>query len=274
MLIRRFVATFMIVLGLLGLAACAVGVYTVWKAEVRLQRANDRAFALVDRGLEAVADRVRRTQQRVEQSRITTSEITHGLRNWATREAKDRLVAKLEIETRTEKLAGQLNAADQWLEASTDSVRDVQHALELGHSLGASVDPASLEEALATLASIRGRLQEAEQSVAEVRGFATVVAGENDENRVVRVLKIMARIIVTITDIGPRLERLATRIADAQADAKEAKTRTSNYLFWAAIGCTVILAWIAAGQLALCVLGVRRFRFHRDSIIAGAGMNR
>ncbi len=98
--------------------------------------------------------------------------------------------------------------------------------------------------------------------------------GESDENRVARVLKILARIIVTITDIGPRLDRLATRIADAQADAKVAKTRTSRYIFWAAIGCTVILAWIAAGQLALCVVGVRRFRFHRDSIFVGAGMNR
>jgi hypothetical protein len=260
MLFRRFVATLMVALGLLGLAACAVGVYAVWKTEARLQQANDRAFALIDRGLGAVEDRVRRAQQRVEQSRITTSEITHGLRDWATKEAKDRLVAKLEIESRTEKLAGQLHAADLWVEDSTDSVRNAQKILELSQSLGAGVDPASLEEALGTIASIRGRLQEAEQSVAEVRGFATAVEGESDENRVVRVLKILARVVVTITDIGPRLHRLAARIADTRADAQATKARTSNYIYWAAIGCTVILAWIAAGQLALCVWGRNRWR--------------
>ena len=260
MLFRRVTAVLMLALGLLGLAACAAGGYAVWRAEARLQRANDRAFALVDRGLGAVEDRVRRTQQRVEQSRITTNEITQGLREWATREAKDRLVVQLEIETRTEKLAGQLHDAGLWLEASTDSVRDLQQALELGRSLGAEVDPASLEEVLETLVSIRSRLQEAEQSVDEVRGFATAVGGETDENRVARVLKLLARVVVTITEIAPRLDRLAARIADTRADAQQGKARTSSYILWTAIGCTVILAWIAAGQLALCVWGRNRWR--------------
>jgi hypothetical protein len=49
----------------------------------------------------SVEDRVRRTQQRVEQSRITTGEITQGLQGWATREAKDRLAAQFDLETRT-----------------------------------------------------------------------------------------------------------------------------------------------------------------------------
>ena len=127
-------------------------------------------------------------------------------------------MARLDLETRTEKLAGQLHAADLWLEASTDSVRDIQQVLELGRSLGAEVDPASLEEALETLAGIRGQLQEAEQSVDEIRGFATAVGGESDENRVARVLKLLARVVVTITEIGPRLDRLAARISDTRAE--------------------------------------------------------
>jgi DNA repair ATPase RecN len=257
---RRFTSVLMIALGLLGLAACAAGAYAVWKVESRLQQANDRTFALVDRGLGAVEDRVRHTRQSVEKSRITTSEITHSLRDWATRKVEDRLVTQLEIEARTEKLAGQLLAADLWLDSSADSVRDFQQVLEVGRSLGAEVDPASLDDALETLASIRGRLQEAEQSVAEVRGFAIAVRGESDENRTARVLKLLARVLVTITEIGPRLERLADRVASARVDANEAKASTSAYILWTAIGCSGILAWIAAGQLALCVWGRQRWR--------------
>jgi len=260
MLFRRFTSILMIALGLLGLAACAAGVYAVWKVESRLQQANDRAFALVDRGLGAVEDRVRRTQERVEKSRITTNEITQSLKDWATRKVEDRLVTQLEIEARTEKLAGQLRVADLWLESSADSVRDFQQVLEVGRSLGAAVDPASLEEALSTLASVRGRLQEAEQSVAEVRGFATTMQGESGESRAARVLKLLARVLVTITEIGPRLERLADRISGTRADAAEAKAKTSTYILWTAIGCSAILAWIAAGQLALCVWGRHRWR--------------
>jgi hypothetical protein len=169
-------------------------------------------------------------------------------------------VTQLEIEARTEKLAGQLLAANLWLDSSVDSVRDFQQVLEVGHSLGADVDPASLDDVLATLASVRGRLQEAEESVAGVRGFVTAVTGESDENRGARVLKLLARVLVTITEIGPRLERLADRVASARADAKEAKASTSSYILWTAIGCSGILAWIAAGQLALCVWGRQRWR--------------
>ena len=167
---------------------------------------------------------------------------------------------RLEIEARTEKLAGQLHAADVWIESSADSVRDFQQVLEVGRSLGAEVDPASLEEALATLTAVRGRLQEAEQSVAEVRGFATAVQGESGENRTARVLKLLARVLVTITEIGPRLERLADRVSGSRVDAREARAKTSTYILWTAIGCSAILAWIAAGQLALCRWGRNRWR--------------
>jgi hypothetical protein len=260
MLFRRVAAVFILAFGLLGLAACAAGGYAVWWSEARLQRANDRVFALIDQGLVSVEDRVRRTQQRVEQSRITTSEITQGLQAWASLQAKDRLAARFDLETRTEKLSGQLRAADQWMEASTDSVRDIQQALELARSLGAEVDPASLNEAIVTLAGIRGKLQEAEQSVDEIRGFATAVGGGSDESRVARVLRLLARVVVTITEIAPRLDRLAARIADTRTDAQQGKAKTSAYILWTAIGCTVILAWIAAGQLALCVWGRNRWR--------------
>src|SRR5262249_22162639 len=155
------------------------------------------------------------------QSRITTSEITLALRDWATRKAEERLVVRLEIEPRAEKAAGQLLAADLWLEDSADTVRDAQEVRELGRSPGAGVDPASLEQVLEPLASTRSQVQEAEQSVAEVLEFARAVGGEADENRVARVLKLLARVLVTITEISPRLDRLAGRISDTRAGAQQ-----------------------------------------------------
>jgi hypothetical protein len=147
-----------------------------------------------------------------------------------------------------------------WIEDSADSVRDLREVLELSRSLGARVDPASLNQVLDTLASVRIRVQEAEQTVAEVRGFATAVGGESDENRAARVLKLLARVLVTIGEISPRLDSLAARISETRADAQQLKARTSSYILWAAVGCSVILAWIAAGQLALCVWGRNRWR--------------
>lgn len=251
-LFRRIVAAPALAFGLLGLVVCAVGGYVVWTVEDRLQRANDRAFALIDRGLGTGEERVRRTRERVEQSRITTTEITQAFREWATRTAEERLVIQLEIEPRTEKLAGQLRAADLWLESSADSIRDVQEVLELARSLGARVEPASLEPALDTLALVRAEVQEAEQTIAEVREFETPGL---EENRAVRVLKLLARVLVTLSEAGPRLDRLSDRISEAQANSQQAQRKASSGILWAAVGCSVILAWFAAGQLGLCVWG-------------------
>ena len=72
--------------------------------------------------------------------------------DWVRAPLRDALAARFDLETRTEKLSGLLRAADLWMEASTDSVQDIQQALELARSLGAEVDPASLNEAIVTLA--------------------------------------------------------------------------------------------------------------------------
>lgn len=262
-LLRRLVSVLMLAAGLLGSAACAAATYAVWRVEVRLQQANDRAFDLIDRGLGAVEDRVRRVRERVEQSRITTGELSAKLRDWATRKAEERLVAKLEVERRAGQLEGQLRAADLWLESSEGSIRDAQGFLDLGRSLGADVDPGWLNEPLETLAAIRAKVREAEREAEEIREFASPEI-EVDENRLARVLRLTARVVVTVTEISPRLDRFANRVSDVRADARGVQEQTSRRILWGAIGCTVVVVWVAAGQLALCVWGRRLLRRRPD----------
>ena len=205
-MLKRVAAFLALVLGLLGVVACCAGVYAVWLVGSRLERANETVFAAIDRGLAAVEDRVRGVRQRVAESKITTSEVTQKLREWTTKKGKDRLVARFEVESRTEKLAGNLHMADVWLGTSAESVRDTQRLLELGQRLGAGADPASLDEVLERLLCARGKLQEAERAVVELREFATGNVGESEESRLARAAKILARILVTLGEVEPRLE--------------------------------------------------------------------
>jgi len=204
--------------------------------------------------LASAQDRVRSVQKRVRESRITTTEIGQSLRDWGTRKTKERLVSQFEIESRAEKLAGHLQTADSWLEISTESVRSVQQVLELGNSMGASLDPASLEEVLEKLTALRSTLQQSERTVDEIREFA-VNKGESDEKRLSRVTKLLGRIVVTIGEIDTRLEEPVTRLSELQTDARQLKTRISHYIFLTALGGSLVLAWIAAGQAALCLCG-------------------
>ena len=114
-MLKRVVALLAMFLGFLGVIGCFLGAYAVWLAGSRLDRANDRVFAIVDRSLAAARDRVLSVQQRVQESKLTTDEIGKHLRDWTAKQGAERVVARLEIEGKANKLAQKLQQADVWL---------------------------------------------------------------------------------------------------------------------------------------------------------------
>jgi hypothetical protein len=268
-LLKRVVSPLAAALGLVGVVACLAGAYAVWRAGARLDRANERVFAVLDTGLASARDRVRGVRDRVRESRITTARITEGLRDRAGQKVTGRLAAQLEIERRAETLAGHLRTADLWLEASADSVRGVQQVLELGNSVGAPVDPAGLEDVVVLLTSLRGKLLQAEQAVDGIREFTAAGEGESDESRFARVTKLLARILLTIGEVDARLDEAVGRLTEVQAGAQQWKARASRCIVLATVGSYLLLAWIAAGQAALCLCGRKGCRRSRTSADAG-----
>ncbi len=262
---KRLVALLALAAGFVGIPACIVGALAVWSLAARLERINAAVFAMLDKGLAAAQDRARSVQERVKESKITGTEIEQRFRDWGTRKAKEGLVSQLEIEGRAEKLSGHLKTADAWLEMSAESVRSVQQVLELGNSIGAPLDPASVQEALSTILSLQNTLQEAERTVDEIREFAANKAGESEEIRLPRVTKLLGRVLVTIGEMDTRLQDSITRLSELQTHARELKAKTSGYILVASIACYVFLAWIAAGQAALFQWGLS----NRKRLVAG-----
>ncbi len=254
MFFRRIAGLVALAMGLAGVVACGAGAYGVWRVQTRLDRANDKVFDGVDRGLSAAQNRIPVARERVRQAKITTDEVAEALRGWTTKQAQERVAAKLEIDSRAEKLAGHLHAVDLRLDASEMAVRDVRQLLELGQNLGADVDPASTDDVLELLAQVQGTLRETEQTVAEVRKF-TDPNRESVEDRLARVVKLLARVVATFADIESRLDRCAARLAELRADAQRLHEKTSTRIWQGALGCYGLLAWMAAGQAALARWG-------------------
>jgi hypothetical protein len=257
MFFKRIAALLFMTLGILGVVACLLGIYGVWIAGSRLNLANDKVFAAVDRGLASGQEHIRGVQKRVQESKITTSEISAKLRDWSITQAKERLAAELEIERRTEKLSGQLQVADTWLQTSSESVRSVQQLLEVGNSLGARLDPAALEEVLEALAKAQNALQKTQVVVEEVRDFAT--GKEEEASRLARVMKLLERALLTIGQVDTRLENPIKRLAEMRTEAHELKSTVYQYILWTTVGCCLLLCWIAAGQAALLWCGWKSF---------------
>jgi hypothetical protein len=269
---HRVVGFVALAFGIVGLAGCAAGAYGVWLAWSRLDRVNDRVFDAIDRGLGVVQDRVPVVRQRVRDAKVTTAEITEAVRTRTAKKVQDHVVTQLEVERRIETLSGRLQAADLRLDASTDAVLDVRELIELGESLGAAVNPASSDELLELLASLRGTVQEAERAVEEIRRFVAPGPEESFGDRSARVAKTLARILLTLSDVDRRLDDFAARLSEVRTGARRSQARTSRYILWGSVVCYGLLTWVAAGQAALSRCGWRRRR--RGRFAAGQSAER
>jgi hypothetical protein len=253
MLIKKVLALLALMFGLLGVLACVAGIYAVWRLKSRLDHANEKVFTALDKGLTHARDRVCAVQKRVQDSKITTSEIVEVLRDWTTRKLQERLTAQAALESRVEKLDGYLQTADAWLETASESIRGAGQVLELSQSLGAPVDPALLVALFEKLTWLRTTIQQTEQTVKQIREFTAVK--EDEENRLARLTKLLGRTLVTVGEMDTRLEEAATRLAQMRDSEQQLQARTGKYLLLASIACCLLLVWIAAGQVALCLAG-------------------
>jgi hypothetical protein len=253
MLLNKILAILALVFGGLGIVVCLAGSYAVWRIGSRLEQTNEHLAELVDNGLSAVQARVAGVQKRVAESRITAQDFANILEEQAKRQIKDQLVVKLELEQRTEGLSKRLDAASHWLDLSSESIRNLQRLVEVGKSLGASLNTSSLNDLLERLATSQKALEQAIQQLQDIR--TSVLADESDENRRTRIATLLARILVTISDVDDKLGKGVERLEELQTLTRQAKDKVSRDINIATMVGHAILFWMAAGQTALCWWG-------------------
>jgi hypothetical protein len=255
MLLKRVAAVVAFVLGCVGMVGCLAGAYGVWQVQSRLEDVNDRVFGAVDRRLAALQDRIPVVQTKVKDARLTMAEVTAAFQEWGAKQARERIVSQLQIESRTEKLSERLQTLDLMLDASHEAIHDVQQMLEVSQSLGVRVDPASLDAVLERLVSLRESLRQTERAVDGVRQFAE---GDPVQERLAKAAKLAARILLTLSEVEDRLDDLARRLAEVRTQAELANARTSRFILWGSAVCYCLLAWMGAGQATLCWWGRSR----------------
>ena len=206
-----------------------------------------------------VRDRVLRTQERVQDSKITAETIEQSLRSRTTKEARERLASRLEVEERAEDLTSVLLQADQLLELSASSVEIVQQALSIRNSAGAAVGTDSVDRLLEEIASLRGQLAEATESVERVREHVDEASeGQSSEERIDHAIELALRVVATLSSIDLRLANFEYRLSETQGEAHLWETDTLRWILIANIGISLVIAWMAVGQISVCILVWRR----------------
>jgi hypothetical protein len=250
-----------LLLGGAGVVACAMAIYEIWIVRAKVSQRTEVTFARIDDLLVAVKERVGKASERIGHARITLQDLEEALKSWSRREARERLAARLDIAGKADRVSAALADADHWLEVSASSLALARQALQIGNAAGASMDTEPIDRLHETVESWRAELAQAAELAARVRDG---VAGTDDapslRERFEQALKLALRMVATLSSLGDRLEHFETRVSEVRGRVDQFKFRTLRWILTAAIGSTVLIAWMAAGQATLALLGWRGVR--------------
>jgi cobalamin biosynthesis Mg chelatase CobN len=257
---KQYLPCLTFVLGILGVVVCVAGLAGVWSLGSRLTQTSDKVFERIDETLAAVQDRFAGVQERVRESKITAEDIDQSLKNWTKKETRQRLASRLEVEKKAEQLVLGLRQADRWLEISGVSIQGIQQGLQLGSSLGAPVDVTLVDPWLERLGSLRSQLERSTETVSGIRDHAAeITAGDSREERVRQAIQLTLRVAVTLGEIDSRLGETADRLAEMQSRAQQQQSKTHRRIMTAIIGALLLITWMGAGQVSLCLHGWRAY---------------
>jgi hypothetical protein len=153
-----------------------------------------------------------------------------------------------------------------WLGRSGESILAIQQALDIGSSLGAPVDAASLDPLLAELVSMRDQMQQVTETVGEVRDRGAEIRGEGlAEDRIEQAIRLVLRVVATLAEVDECLSEYLTALDEIQPKLEQLNRKTNLSIFAAMFVALLLILWMAAGQVSLCRNGWKNLRRDRSA---------
>jgi hypothetical protein len=261
MSVKKLIPLLSLTFGGLGVIACTAAAAFCWSAATRLSQVNQSAFETIDETLITVRDRILDAQGRVRESALTAEDINQSLKDFTRQKTVEQIENRLAIEQKTATLSKGLQQAESWLQLSTTSIQNVEQAFELGSSLGAPVDPASLEPLIRKLVDLQSQVSQVSASVNGLQERAAEIAGgEPQEDRMAQATALILRALATLGEVDARLGEFADRLLETRSKGEQLESTTNAYILTARIGSILLIAWMAAGQVSMCRSGWRAYR--------------
>jgi flagellin-like hook-associated protein FlgL len=255
---KRLLRLLALSFGLLGFVGCSLALVGVWRVGARLRQATEAFFEKVETTAVVVQSRLVQTRERLDASKVTADGMAQSLKDWAGREAVERLALRLDAERRTERMASALQQGDHWLEVSGSSVELIQRALSMASSAGAPVDPTAVDAIVEEIAHLQSRLAEATDFVSRIREWTAEASGGKPLNqRIKQAAELAVRVASTLGAVDSRLDKLADRFSQFQENLRELRVKTLRRIWLGTIAVMLLVLWMGAGQVALSLYGCR-----------------
>jgi hypothetical protein len=245
-------------LGGLGIAICIAALIFVWIVDARLSRATGRLIDGLDDSLVTVRERIVQIEDRIQSAKITSDELEKSLREWTKREVGERAALRLNAVDKVDRASVIVQQGGDLLETAESSAMLVNSVLSTIDSSGEPTALSALEQLIKQIASLRTQLADAAQVITTIHErLSGTSEAKLPAEKVEQVVQLTVRLAATFGDVEARLQKTTEGLSDAQNRIEEAKTRVQRWIHASAIGVTLLILLMAAGQVALCRLAAK-----------------
>jgi chromosome segregation ATPase len=264
---HRILYLLLMIFGLVGFVICIVAVASAWIVEARINRVTQKVVGAIDDSCVVAGERIAKVQNHVEGLKITAADVERSVTNWSKSIARERLTARVDLDEKAGRLAFGLEQADRWLELTESSAQLAQRALDAASTLAIPVQTEPADRLLEELTSLRNQLTKANETVERLRErYSKAGQEELPDESLHDVTQLIVRVIATLGSIDSRLDSVGERLTEIQHQIRIAERKSLRWLRATAIGITVLVGWMAVGQIALCTNGRRGLCRHKVPI--------
>jgi len=242
--LRRFAGAIVVVLSLATIIACVAGIVGIWICYPRVSEKVETISARLDAGLERVSSANQNVRGALERARADMAAVNKESADLGGGE-KGRLASRTLRSVIQRQAARNIDDLGGRLATLSDAAVAVSSLLESFEELpiGSKVqaDPDMLN----------GRAEEARRLSASLRKLEAALGDEGKETS-------SREVAATTSEVAHFLENCQATLDGWQSDldtAREDLTRINAQIVrwqpWVAIALTILLAWVAAGQISL-----------------------
>lgn len=247
----------LIAIGGAGTLLCVAAMVGVWWLNWRLNHARQQLELAADEALELVGQKTIAARTVVGEANITANEMEQRLRTWNRENLTERASDRLELKPWLERVSQRVEQTQQVLEGTQEAVDAVERLLAIVGELGLPVSGEVLDTVSAQVVELRGEVDSIKTAVADLR--AQLADDETvDQSRLLQAAQLFIRLLATFDRVDQRLSGLADRVLALQQQVAQVSNRTRWQLLLATMIVTLLLVWMAAGQVSLWQRGIGR----------------
>lgn len=243
--------------GSTGTVLCLASLAVVWTYFPVAKERTEEICASIDQALVQVKERIDMTRERVAGVNAMTAQFRSNLQEWLSSQQFD----PERVSSRAERISTRLHQAGDALDFAASFLQKVRNTQRLANPFRKESDTQQLEELLGEIGKLQTRMQDAIETVDAVREQVQQ-SGDDAQLKaaIERALGSVVQVIETVDVAEAQLANLSDSLPQARSRAAELELQIQRDLWWMRLAASVLLPWMALGQIALSILCWRRLR--------------